>query len=180
MLTKLAALVLAGSVAALTVARAVDLVHYFRHDRDADARWEGRHGKGRHRTRHVDARRVEVREEIASQEISSQAEGTYIFDESGDALGKFPWSAHAELELRPEGRYELRLRTNLENEMEEEHSWGRYRQQGDRLILYSASDDDRYEFRIEGDRLVFDADWKARIALKAAGITKTYMERQTQ
>jgi hypothetical protein len=177
MLTKLAAFVLAGSVAALTVARAVDLVGYFRGDRDADARhWEGRHGKGRHpKSRHVVAKHVDVREEIASQ-----AEGTYIFDESGDALGKFPWSAHAELDLQPEGRYELRLRANLENEMEEETSWGRYRQQGDRLILYSASDDDRYEFRIEGNRLVFDADWKERIALKAAGITKTYMERQPQ
>ena len=174
MLTKLAALVLAGSVAALTVARAVDLVGYFRHDRDADAR----HWGTRHEKRRAVARHVEVREEIPSD--VSAAAGTYIFDESGDALGKFPWAAHAELELRPEGRYELRLRTNLENEMEEETSWGRYRQQGDRLILYSASDDDRYEFRIEGNRLVFDADWKARIALKAAGLTKTYMERQTQ
>ena len=64
--------------------------------------------------------------------------------------------------------------------MEEETSWGRYRQRGDRLILSSASDHDRHEFRIDGDRLLFEADWKERIALKAVGVTKTYMERQAQ
>ena len=165
MLTKLAAFVLAGSVATLTVVRAVDIVGHFFSDR-------------------ADVEEVAaVEEEAAAEEAvdaSSEVAGTYIFDESGDALGKFPWSAHAELELRPEGRYELRLRTNLEHEMEEETSWGRYHQKGDRLILSSASDRDEHEFRIEGNRLVFEADWKARIALKAVGVTKTYMERQAQ
>ena len=163
MLTKLAAFVLAGSVAALAIVRAVDLVGYFVHRGDAESR-------------EVIRAKVVVEADEPAQEVA----GTYIFDESGDALGKFPWSAHAELELRPEGRYELRIRTNLEHEMEEETSWGRYRQRGDRLILSSASDHDQHEFRIDGNRLLFEADWKARIALKAVGVTKTYMERQGQ
>ena len=180
MLTKLAAFVLAGSVAALTVARAVDLVGNFLHRGDEPR--EVIRAKVVVEAEEAAAEAVEAAEEAAAEAeaAASEVSGTYIFDESGDALGKFPWSAHAELELRPEGRYELRIRTNLEHEMEEETSWGRYRQRGDRLILSSASDHDQHEFRIDGNRLLFEADWKARIALKAVGVTKTYMERQGQ
>ena len=176
MLTRLAAIVLAGSVAALAVVRAVDLVGHFFPGRHADDEVVAE-AISREVSKEVSEAVSEAVEEV---EAAPEVAGTYIFDESGDALGKFPWSAHAELELRPEGRYELRIRTNLENEMEEETSWGRYRQKGDRLILFSAGDSDEHVFSIDGNRLNFEADWKARIALKAVGVTKTYMERQPE
>jgi hypothetical protein len=191
MIAKLAAFVLAASLAALTVARAVDLVGYFVHRGDAERREvvrarvvvEADEARAEAEEARAEAEVARAEAEAAAAEardVGSEAGDTYIFDESGDALGKFPWSAHAELELRPGGRYELRIRTNLENEMEEETSWGRYRLRGDRLILSSASDHDQHEFRIDGDKLLFEADWKERIALKAVGVTKTYMERQSK
>ena len=151
MLTKLAAFVLAGSVAALSIARVADIARSFKHH--------------------------DVREEI-EQEAPADVAGTYIFDEQGDALGKFPWTAHAELELKEHGRFELRLHTNIGDESEEETSWGRYTMDGDRVVLSSSGDSDSHELRIDGNRLIFDPSMKQRIALKAVGVTKTYMEKQ--
>ncbi|HSL69270.1 MAG TPA: hypothetical protein VK864_03470 [Longimicrobiales bacterium] len=151
MLTKLAAIVLAGSVAALTISGVANLV-----------------------THHED----QVVEKVMVQRASTPAMGTYVFDASGEVLGKFPWNAHVELELRKHGRYELRVLTNIEDEREEETSWGRYTMRGDRLVLYSPHDDSRHEFRIDGNRLVFDADWSERLALKAVGVEHAYMTRQ--
>ena len=153
MLTKIAAFVLAGSIAALSVVRVADIARSVRH----------------HEWGHK-----------ADVEVPANVTGTYIFDENGDALGKFPWQAHAELELREHGRFELRVRTNIGDEMEEETSWGRYKLKGDQLILRSADDEDTHSLRIDGNKLEFDPSWKARIALKAVGVSKTYMEKQQQ
>jgi hypothetical protein len=100
---------------------------------------------------------------------------TYVFDASGNPFGKLPWSAHVELQLQKDDRYELRVRTKIDSEVQEEVSSGRYRIRGDRVTIYSAHDDDTHEFRLDGDKLMFNADWLERLALKAVGIEQTYM-----
>jgi hypothetical protein len=167
MVTKIAAFVLAGSVAALGVIGITDLVGltdlvesqsvhrrvHRRIERHAD----------RHADRHV-SRHVE-------RHVRSHADltGTYSFEADGEQLG-FPWHAQLQLELKPDGRYELRVKTDIDGESSEETNWGRYKVHRDRLTLHSPSDDSEHEFRIQGDRLELDGRVGERIALKLAGI----------
>jgi hypothetical protein len=104
--------------------------------------------------------------------------GSYVFDADGAALGKFPWSARAVLELLPAGRFELRVKANLHDEVSEEATWGRYKVQGNHLILYSPHDDGRFEFLIRGDRLEFDAGFQHKLALKVVGLRDAALIRQ--
>jgi len=181
MFIKLATYALVGSVTVLTVAGVANLderdwgsahgsrvrVEIGEHVRD-DVRSEvrRRHERRRHE------RRVGHNSEV-------QLEGTYAFDANGNPMGKLPWSAHVELDLQPEGRYELRVKMDVNGEGESEYSWGRYRQEGDRLVLYSPSDNDQTEFVIEGDRLLFEGDWTENLALKAVGITNAALSKVT-
>jgi hypothetical protein len=177
MLTKIAGFVLAASVVALAVGGVTGAT---RRDRevfrdlpiDLHIRREIAHEIRRERQQRRHERRIIVSPHDAA------VVGTYVFDANGNPLGKLPWSAHAELELRPDGRYELRVATVINRETEEETSWGRYRVNGDRLILFSAHDDDAFEFRITPDRLVFDGKWAARLALKAIGVEQMFMTRR--
>src|SRR5688500_16320138 len=72
----------------------------------------------------------------------SDLKGTYIFEEDGSLMGKFPWNAHVELELQKRGRYTLRVETNIDGETETETSYGRYRSEGDRLVLFNNHGDE--------------------------------------
>jgi|SRR5687768_10789977 len=168
MLSKLAGFVLAGSLAALTIGGIAEVAGY-----------DVYNGRDRHRDRRHVERRIERRiEQRISRHVErgehhrvrdyGEAEGTYVFDATGDVLGKFPWSAHVELSLRDNGRYELRVKTNVDGTTETETSWGRYRLDGDRIKLYSG--DDSHEMLINGDRLEFEAGFKEKLALKAVGI----------
>jgi hypothetical protein len=189
MVTKLAAFVLIGSVVALTVGGLTgktrrrfedwdfkDRVHIKR-----EIRHRLRHEERalRERIEHVERVRVQVgsaHEEPALAQ-DEQLVGTYVFDASGNPFGKLPWSAHVELQLQPGSKYELRVRQNIDQELSEETSWGRYSVDGDRIKLTSAHDEDTHEFRIDGDKLVFDADWSEKLALKAVGVQETFMKK---
>jgi len=203
MVTKLATFVLVGSVVALAVGGLTGKTR--RRFEDWDFGDQVRIRKEiRHRVRHeVRARahrqhadqmeHVRVRVEQAAQEVerahvevevdevalnaADQLVGTYVFDANGNPFGKLPWSAHVELQLQPNGKYELRLRTNVDQELDEETSWGRYRIDGDRMTLISAHDRDEFGFKIEGDRLLFDADWPAKLSLRALGVENTFMKK---
>ena len=120
---------------------------------------------------------VEAAEVPAAEPALPAVEGanTYVFDASGNPFNKLPWSAHVELQLQKDDRYELRVRTKIDSEVQEEVSSGRYRIHGDRVTIYSAHEDDTHEFRLDGDKLMFNADWLERLALKAVGIEQTYM-----
>jgi hypothetical protein len=112
--------------------------------------------------------------------VRDRVAGTYVFDAGGNPFGKLPWSAHVELKLEKGGSYDLRVRMNIDNDLNEEASYGRYRVKGDRLILYSEHDHDSHEFRIEGDQLMFGNDWKQKLALKAVGIEDAVMKKVTE
>lgn len=162
MLTKIAGFVLAGSLTTLAVgglagARSDE----WRHERRIERR-----------IRHNIERNIEqnIERSVRRAHDVGNLPGTYAFEAEGYALGKFPWAAHVELSLRENGRYELRVRTNIDGETETETSWGRYRFKGDRVLLYSPHDDDVHELVIEGDRLQFNTGLKEKLALKAVGI----------
>ena len=106
--------------------------------------------------------------------------GTYRFDANGDLLNKVEWGATVELELQADDRYRLRVFTKAEGKAEEETSWGTFRVRGDRLILTSAHDNARHSFTIDGDKLQFDASWKAKVALRMIGVEDAYMKKVQQ
>jgi hypothetical protein len=181
MLTKLAGIVLIGSVATLAVVGVTDLV-------GVTNLLERQHRNGHHRSK----RRVEVRverriEREIEQNIERELEetanalseleqgahdplvGTYVFDGNGEPLG-FPWAAHLELELQPSGRFELRVKAELDGELTEETSWGKYRVDGDELTLYARGHDMEHSFRINGDRIELQGHRGTKFALKLAGV----------
>jgi hypothetical protein len=173
----------------------------YRHSEHARERVERR--RDRHRERRIqvevaeaveaaeaDVRAAEVEVSAAVAEATAaEAEmtaaadvhgviGTYVFDADGAALGKFPWKARAELELKPAGRFELRVKANLHDDLSEESIFGRYKVRGDRLVLYSPHDDDRFEFVMNGNRLEFDAGFPGKVALKIVGLSDAALVRQ--
>ena len=163
MVTKISAFVLAGSVAALGVVGVTDLVGLT----------DLVDNSSRHRRVH---RRVEQRvnrhvERQVHRQVERHADlnGTYTFEADGEPFG-FPWRAQLQLELQPDGRYELRMKTNIDGENAEETSWGRYKVRNGRVTLYSPHDNSDYEFRIDGNRLELDADFREKIALKLVGV----------
>ncbi|MGH7471317.1 MAG: hypothetical protein ACRENP_25490 [Longimicrobiales bacterium] len=183
MLTKIAGVVLAASVVALAVGGVTGATR--RHPEFLDLKFNGgiyvfRDGDVKRELMHQRREQRERRHErrIIVYQHDAAVLGTYVFDANGNPLGKLPWSAHVELELRPEGRYELRVGGVIDGEPEEETSWGRYTVHGDRLTLFSAHDDDQFEFLITPNRLVFDGKWAAKLALKAVGVDEMYMTRR--
>lgn len=123
----------------------------------------------------VEVEAAEVAAQPEAERGAAEGANTYVFDASGNPFGKLPWSAQVELQLQADNRYELRVRTNIDSEIQEELSSGRYRMRGDRVTIYSGNEDDTHEFRLDGDKLMFNADWLERLALKAVGIEQTYM-----
>jgi hypothetical protein len=196
MVTKIATVVLVGSVIALAVGGVTGLTQRYTHDFPFHERMHSRdHFRGhvRMKIRH-DIR--EAREQALSESLDSELKvieelessgadvgadarvvGTYAFDANGNPFGKMPWSAHVELKLKPSGQYDLRVQMDIDNDLNEEASWGRYRVVGDRLILYSGHDHDEHELRIAGDQLIFGNDWKQKLALKAVGIDEAVMKK---
>ena len=177
MLTKLAGLVLVGSLGALTVGGLLGVPEHHEN-------WRGHRGRHRieRRIEHRIERRIErahERAERSSRDIGS-AHGTYVFDTKGDVLGKFPWAAHVELDLREGGRYELRVKTSVDGNVETETSWGRYSWDDDRVKLYSPGDDEVHELLIEGDQLQWSTGLKEKLALKAVGISEAAFRKQAQ
>ena len=108
----------------------------------------------------------------------SDHKGTYVFEENGSLFGKVPWNAHVELELQQRGRYALRIETNVDGESESETSYGRYRTEGDKLVLFPNHGDETHELRLDGDKLQLEIDWPAKLALKAFGVEKTSLQRE--
>jgi hypothetical protein len=183
MLTKLAGVLLVGSLGFLAVSGVTGL----------DDRWQEHQVRNRVRERvqhqvrdqvrsqvrvhreHVREAREEVRE--AREEIrghtpanNESVQGTYAFKVDGSLFGKFDWAANVELDLQADGRYELRVKTEADGETDTETSWGRYRLNGDRVRLYSANDGDAHDLTLNGDRLEFNAGFKEAIALRAVGV----------
>jgi hypothetical protein len=210
MIIKVAGFVLVGSVAALAGIGIADLAGYEIHDgrrfgrHDFERREYVKHFevRGRHERDH--RRRVEVERvvaqaegevaaheaqiaaheaEVAGHDAASNDEGvlgTYRFDANGDLLNKVEWGATVELELQADDRYRLRVLTKAEGKSEEETSWGTFRVRGDRLILTSAHDNERHSFTIDGDKLQFDASWKAKVALRMIGVEDAFMMKVQQ
>jgi hypothetical protein len=72
--------------------------------------------------------------------------------------------------LKDGGDYELRVKTDINGQIEEEISYGNYRLRGDRVVLSTPNDSDRTEFIFDGSQLRFEADWSERLVLKAIGV----------
>jgi hypothetical protein len=185
MLTKLAGFVLAGSVVALAGLGVADLAGvelrdpfngHSRHERRIERRIRHEMGPRDHGESHR-GRRVHV-ERYEANDVASVL-GKYEFEAKGDVLGKVPWAARVTLDLQPDGRYELRVATSADGEMDEETSWGRYRVVKNRLVLISGGDHDSHMLLIDGDRLRFDESWKARLAMKAVGVDEGYLTKMS-
>lgn len=118
---------------------------------------------------------------VAGQTGSATSEvyGTYTFDESGSVLGKVPWRAHIELELKRSGRYEIRMKTEADGDTDVDWSGGRYRIDGNQVVLLDRNGEQN-EFStliIEGDRLRLDANWPAMLALKWVGVSEAMLRK---
>lgn len=164
MFRKLAAVALLGSLVMLAVAGIDDVRGLLNKDLDSryvvkKVRWERDHtDRAGSRGRNI--------EELA---------GAWEFVHAGDVFGKFPWSAHVVLTLKPTGRFLLDLDITVDGDHEVETIEGEYRLAGDRIILTSSEGDadgrlEEHALRIEGDRLIPDVGWPARAALGVAGV----------
>jgi len=114
------------------------------------------------------------------QSGASELYGTYTFEESGTVLGKVPWRANIELELKRNGRYEVRIETAADGDTDVDWKGGEYRIEGDKLVLFD-EDGERSDFdklRIEGDRIRLDADWPAILALKVVGVGEAALQKK--
>lgn len=114
-----------------------------------------------------------------NESATSGVYGTYTFDESGSVLGKVPWRAHIELELKRNGRYEIRMETEADGDTDVDWNGGRFRTDGDRIVLLDRNGEQN-EFstlRIEGDRLRLDANWPAMLALKMVGVSEATLRK---
>lgn len=199
MFMKIATYMLVGSVATLAIARVVGVnEHHWRdygahkryavridrevarevHAEIAEARQDAHEAAREARLEAAEARREaqeEMREARRSAHNAGGLLGTYRFDAKGNPLGKMPWAANVELELRDGGEYELRVKTEIDGTTETDVSWGTYRVRGDRLVLSAPHDSDRTEFIIDGGELRLEADWTERLALKAVGVDHASM-----
>jgi hypothetical protein len=98
--------------------------------------------------------------------------GTYTYV-GADTTGKIPWAARAELTLRGDSTFHFELRVRVKDEDQQGTKAGRYRVQGDRLLLTAGDrDHDSFELLVRGDSLIMDAGWVAMAALRMIGVPR--------
>ena len=111
-------------------------------------------------------------EAVAADLAGREFIGSYKFGGNGSVLGKFDWDVNATLTLNDDNTYALDLDMNMNGEREQEHDSGRYRIEGDRVIMYSHDGTEpEHTLRLEGDRLQFeDFGGTEKLLLRAIGV----------
>lgn len=118
--------------------------------------------------------------ESARADVPADITGVYTFA-GADTTATIPWAARAELMLHADSTFYFDLRLRVKDEDQRESHAGRYRVEGDRLVLVDADsargDHPGIGFRIRSDSLVMDANLAMMAALRLIGVPRPVLVR---